>query len=96
MAGWDDQMKTILATGPGFFSANTSKSDKSIPDGSIDIMCARLEIYRIQGELDDSLQFTLLPAMAEDDPRIARLLLRLGEVVEKNKELLQAAAKKGS
>ncbi len=90
-----DFMKTAFSTGPGFYEANTNKTDKSIPPGVIRIHCARLEAYDITGSPDDvgnEVQFTVLFAMAEKDKRLAKALLGLGRAINGNRKLLEEMA----
>ena len=88
-------MKTILSTGPGMVAARSRKSDASIPANALRVVCARVEIYELDaGRADDELTFTLLPAMAENNPLVAQALLDLHQTLNGNLELLKKEAGK--
>lgn len=84
-------MKTILSSGPGFFAADTWNYDSDVPEKCIRMYLARLEIYDIDtdSEEDDATSFELLVAKAENNPMIAKALLKLGKSIEDNRENLE-------
>ena len=79
-------MTTAFSTGPGFFAANTRKADRTILPNTLRVLCARIEAYDIpEGDaigLDTN--FTVLFAMAEGRPDIARAMLSLGAAIKGN------------
>ena len=95
-------MNTAFATGPGMYAAmtldtnNPISRDESIPPGCARVYCARIEAYDLKAGVDDldSVSFTLLPAMADGNPKLAKALLILGEVLQANKAQLTIEASK--
>lgn len=89
-------MTTAFQTGPGFFAAMSHSHDKSVPLGFLRVFCARIEAYDLPkgSEVMDKIEFTVLFAMAEEDPRIAQALLYLGETIAGNRKALEEIAKK--
>lgn len=86
-------MKTAFQTGPGFYAADTCKSNKDVAAGDLRIYCIRMEAYDITGSPEDpgnEIKFELVFAKAEHDPRIAMALLKLGKAIEANKETLES------
>lgn len=88
-------METVFATGPGFYCAQDSKHRESVPDGMMRFYCARLEAYDVRlGDASSmELSWTILFAMAEDNPEIARALLDLGKGIEANRANLESIVK---
>ncbi len=85
-------MKTIIATGPGFYAADSDKMP-SVPKGKLRVYCARIEVYELdetQGDLDTS--FELLVAKAEKQPGLANALLKLADSLEANRQELSNLA----
>lgn len=74
-------MNLAVKTGPGFFAANTTKVDDTVPPGQIRLYCARIECY--DGPLKKG----------TDDKRVARALVALHDALEKNLPLLKEAAR---
>lgn len=89
-------MTTIFQTGPGFFSAVTNDKDRSVPVGKMRIYCARIEAYDLDQEerMDMDTNVTILFSMAEKDPKVALVPLRLGDAIGRNRKNLEAFAKK--
>lgn len=89
-------MKTIASHAPGFFAARTNQSDKSIPEGKIQIAVARIEIYELDGneQRDMDTTFLILAAKAENDPRMARALLDLEAHLTSNHQQILSYARK--
>lgn len=87
-------MNTVFNTGPGFFAALSRKVDPSIAPGTLRVLCARIEAYDIpQGDLDgENCTFTLLFAMAEGRPDVAKALLQLGKAIAANDAPLKQMA----
>lgn len=88
-------MKTIMSSGPGFFTARSRKVDPEIPAGALRIYVARIEIYEIPpgNEMDD-ISFELLVAKAQDNPTMAKALIELGKAISANKVMLEKEANK--
>ncbi len=87
-------MKTVFKTGPGFFAAYTKEGDPSIANGKMQIYLASIEVVELDSTpLDNDTHFTLLVAMAEGRPDIAKAILMLGSAIEQNREILQDIAK---
>lgn len=88
-------MTTAFQTGPGFFAADTSEHDKTLPANTMRVYCARIEAYDLplhdKAALDT--QFTILAAQGENDPRVAKALLKLGEHIKGNKTTLEEFAR---
>ena len=89
-------MTTAFQTGPGFYAANSKKSDQSIPAGKLRIYCARIEAYDMdltddeEPALDTS--FELLVAKSQGNPQIAKALLQLHKSLGGSLEVLKAEA----
>ena len=75
---------------------NPISRDDSIPQGCARVYCAMIEAYDLKAGVDDldSVTFTLLPAMADGNPKLAKALLILGEVLQANKKQLTIEASK--
>lgn len=88
-------MKTIFKTGPGWFSANTSKPGSEVPEGKLHVCCASIELYELDEGDDDEMNigFDLLVSKAEDDPRVAKALLALHDSLGGNIDELKRMAK---
>lgn len=88
-------MKTAYQTRPGFYAANTSKVDKTIPGGVLRVHCLRMEAYDLPAGDDsmDNIEFVVLFAMAENNPAIAGALLTLRDAINGNEAMLKAIAK---
>lgn len=89
-------MNLAVKTGPGFFAANTTKVDDTVPLGQIRLYCARIECYGgplKKGTDFDQIEFKLLAAMSQDDKRVARALVALHDALAKNLPLLKEAAR---
>ena len=90
-------MKTAFATGPGFFSARSHNVDPAIPPGVMRFHLARIEAYDgpIKGdETLDQTKFTILAALCDGKPEVARAMLELGDHINANRALIEAEAKK--
>ncbi len=87
-------MNTVFSTGPGFFAALSRKVDRSIAPGTLRVLCARIEAYDIpKGDLDgENTTFTVLFAMAEGRPDVAKALLSLGDAITANAAMLKQVA----
>lgn len=85
-------MKTIMSSGPGFFTARSRKADPEIPAGALRIYVARIEIYEIPpGNGMDDISFEL---QAQDNPTMAKALIELGKAISANKVMLEKEATK--
>lgn len=82
-------MKDVFRTLPGFYHVASPKTDPTIPKGKLRIYSAILTAVDIDanenGNADLDTSFRILAGIAEEDPRFARALLRLGDHVEQNK-----------
>ena len=94
-------MTTAYSTGPGFYAVMTKDAknpithDTTIPAGKVRVYVARLEAYDIDASAaDGEIQFTVLPAMAQGNPRVAKALLLLGDVINGNREAIRQEASK--
>lgn len=90
-------MKTAFATGPGFFSARSNKVDASIPPGVMRFQVARIEAYDgpiTHDEGLDKTSFTILAALCDGKPEVARAMLELGDHIQANRAMIEAEAKK--
>ena len=84
-------MKSVFQTGPGFFAADSNKVLPELEDGVLRIYCARIEAYDIEDqESDREMSFKVLFAMCEDNPELARALLKLGDAIGANEEVLKS------
>lgn len=83
-------MTTAFSTGPGFYAAVTSEHDPSLPPKTLRVYCARIEAYDFPVTEDITTTFTLLPAMSEGRPDIAKALLSLAVVLAENSDAIQA------
>jgi len=87
-------MTTAFQTGPGFYAANTRAVDKAIPAGVMRVYCARIEAYDLaDDQVDLDTQFSLLVAMAEGKPQIAKALLSLADSIGGNRKTLEEFAR---
>lgn len=87
-------MTTIFQSGPGLYAAETPEGNASVAPGTMRVYCARIEAYDLsaseQSDMDTS--FHILFAKAENDPRIARALLKLGDTIAVNRTQLEGFA----
>ena len=83
-------MTTAFSTGPGVYAGMTSGHDPSLPPNTPRVYCARIEAYDSPTTEDLTTTFTLLPAMSEGRPDIAKALLALLEVLSSNREAILA------
>lgn len=63
-------MTTAFQTGPGFFAADSSDCDKTLPKDMMRFYCARIEAYDIPVSGDDpghNTTFEILAAKGEND-----------------------------
>ena len=88
-------LSTVFKTGPGLFCVNSKAAEAAVPDGTVRIYMASIEAYDMpKGDKDcENLHFTLLVAMAEGNPQLARALLTLSAAIEQNRKRLQAILK---
>lgn len=85
-------MTTVYQTGPGFYAANSTDCDPTVPEGMLRIYCVRLEAYdmpKAPEEIDAETTFEVLFAKSEKNPAIAKALLVLGDAIAANRELLK-------
>lgn len=90
-------MKTAFATGPGFFAARSRKVDPAVPPGMMRFLVARIEAYDGPVAHDSALgetSFTILAALCEGKPEVARAMLELGDHIHSNRAMIEAEAKK--
>lgn len=89
-------MKTIFKSPVGFFSADTSKSVKQIPEGKLWIHTVQFETYELDADSEEgkNIQFTIaaaIPAELRKEGQIEnanlfqRLLKQIAQHWEQNK-----------
>lgn len=84
-------MKTVFKSAPGFFSAETSKVDKTIPKGKMRINTVTFESYLLdmKDESVDNISFTILAGLTETSARPTlqkELIKRLYQSLHENRE----------
>lgn len=82
-------MKTVYSTGPGFYAADTTEGDPTVPPNVLRVYCVRMESYDLDCKTDLSLSFHLIFAKAEEDKRIAKSLLSLRDAINANETILK-------
>ncbi len=90
-------MITKFSTGPGFYAAQTNEGNPKIPKGTIRLYVARIEAYdgpAALGDDMDKVEFTVLPAMAENNPEVAMALIQLHSALSGNLDQLKIEAAK--
>ena len=88
-------MKTAYQTGPGMYAADTSGHARYLPDDTMRVYCARIEAYDLELRDKGSIntQFQVLFAQADDNPEVARALLKLADTINCNRGMLERMIK---
>lgn len=90
-------MTTAFSTLPGFYAAQTDKTNPRVPPRTLRIYVARLEAYDMPVNDDEEpgldTQFTILGALAAGNPEVANSMLLLAQHVEANRTNIESELK---
>ena len=88
-------MQTVSLTGPGFYAAETNKTNPNIPPNKLRVYQVRVEVVDLEcdeanpmASLDADTSFTILFSMGEKNRAVARALTQLRKALNANSDNL--------